>query len=118
MTTLADIPQDFVLWRAASRLRADGLPSLGSAEALKGRWDVARGRRGGGNKDTPKVVARLFVDEAVAKESLIWKGKLEDLPDSPTELFQVAEYVEIEGLLSGEYTRYLELIFFGNSLPA
>ena len=115
--TKAACRQKAVLWANTNTYDDDGQPQVSAATELKVRWETER-------METPVTVNEsVAYDEAVqvrqevAVGSIMWKGKLKDLPSTPNNLRKVVDYIEIPGIKGRIEDRWVLLVKYSDILP-
>lgn len=111
----ADLRQTAVLWIADSTLPTDefGIQRISTPIEIKVRWESGKGE-GASRKAT------AFISQEISEGSVLWLGKLSDLPASPekpTNLMQVTSYKEIPDVKSKFPRRFVEMVLLGTQLP-
>ena len=82
------------------------------------RWDDTQREALDAQGKTIKIDASVLVDRSIAVGSIMWKGELADLPNPPTNLFQVIGYEETSAINNKFRHREVLLMKYGNTLPA
>lgn len=61
--------------------------------------------------------ARAYVDRQIPQGSILWEGSLEEMPESPTPLFQFVGRDKTPDLKAMKNRRCVYLIRYGDTLP-
>lgn len=96
-----------VLWTAAA-LDNYGRPSVYSPIEIQVRWEDLTTLSSSPQDTIQTLNAEIFVDCDIPIESILWHGRLEDLPSSPTGLVKVIEtdsIPDIKGRVSQKSVR-------------
>jgi len=80
---------DFAVLWAASTLDSYGKPKISAAIEISVRWEGRSQDSTDPNNSIEAAPVEVFVDRAIASGSIMWHGRLQDLPASPTNLFEV-----------------------------
>ena len=64
-----------------------------------------------------RVDAQVAVDQEIALGSILWRGSLDDLPTTPTDLYEVVGRKEAKDMRGVETRRELLLMRYGDTLP-
>lgn len=109
--------QKAVLWAATNTYDNDGVPQVSAAKELKVRWETERDESFPTLNETVAYDEMAQVGEEVAVGSIMWKGKLIDLPSTPNNLRKVVHYAEIPGIKGRIQDRWVFLVKFSDTLP-
>jgi len=109
--------QDAVLWAAGS-IDNYGQYQVQSPVEIKVRWEDVQEEIGDPAGGTVITSSRVFVDRVIAVGSLMWEGKLEDLPTPVTNLKRVASYSKIPDIKGRNDRRFVQLVTYSDSLPS
>lgn len=111
-----DCTMDAVYWEAL-RYDAYGEKVVLSPVAIRVRWndDISDSKDPEGHRIGRDAVISSLTDLVVG--SIVWKGALADVPNPPTNLYQIDK--DVSGLdVKNRKTRYLwNLSRFGDALP-
>jgi hypothetical protein len=105
-----------ILWELAGNDR-DNEPTVLTPYEIVCRWDQGRRYTQDPLKGLVDTAITLITVQEIPIGSIVWHGIFEDLPDPPTDLFEVHSVnitTDIRGV--SEYREY-ELKRFGNTLP-
>lgn len=106
-----------VLWEFSGSTDDDGRPIVNSPTEIDVRW-VPTGRES--NDPMASVVdesVRVVVTQDVPINSILWRGELLDLPDSPTDLYLVTSRSHASDIMKRETRRELTLMRYSDTLP-
>ncbi len=104
-----------VLW-AASTLDGYGKAKINAAVEINVRWEGRVQDSTNPNSGVESTPVEVFVDRAIETGSIMWHGRLQDLPDSPTNLFEVISSDYIPDLKCRNIQRTVVLAKYNNSL--
>lgn len=112
----ADLHQKAVLWTAHGDDRY-GTFKIDLPVEINVRWE--KGTRENLNPTTSAVAVtgRVFVDRAIPLKSILWLGKLVDLPSPKRDLVQVVDYSEIPDVKNRHARREVSVIAYNETLP-
>ena len=94
-----------------------GEPTVSAGIEISVRWEQSKEDGLGNQSNSIPYDASVVVDRVIAVGSIMWLGKLLDLPTTTTDLFQVADYDEIPDIKGRKYRRVLKLLRYGDTLP-
>ena len=101
--------QDAVLW-VKSGYDNEGTVTVSSPIAIKVRWELSL------NIPDTEVIA--IVDRAIARDSIMWLGKITNFTDNGTqELMQVVDYQKVPDVKGRSFQQIVKLKRYGGSLP-
>lgn len=111
----ADLKQNAVLWMADLTGYADdaGNARITTPIDIRVRWEASKG-------EGEKRKARVVVDREITKGSILWLGKMIDLPNPPTkpsDLMQVIAYSTIPDVNNRQQRKLVDLVLLGSQLP-
>lgn len=112
--------QDAVLWAYAGRDNHGDVKISATAVALKVRSEKVTREVLDSNGTIQATDLTLVVDRSIAEGSIIWFGKLADVPDDTndlTDLKQVVTYSELPDIKGRKFRREVTLIKYGDRLP-
>lgn len=118
--TKAHLKDDAVLWTKTGNYSDDGKVLLNSAVAIKVRWEQKSGEFISPDGATIGYDDVVYVNQEIEEGSIMWKGKLEDLPSpnsSITDLRQVIKYEGIPDVKGRVQMRRVILMKHSDSLP-
>jgi hypothetical protein len=105
-----------VLW-ARSAIGGYGQFKVSSPIEIRVRWEDVRQESNDPQNTVESSPVTAFVAQVIEVGSLMWYGRLADLPDSPTDLYKVTAYngtPDIKGRVS---SHVVTLTRYGDSLP-
>lgn len=108
--------QKAVYW-AFSDFGTDGEPNVSIPVELDVRWEHGLSQEINPNTTPVAVDATVWVDRSIAVHSVMYKGSLEDLPDTPDEIWEVVGYAEIPDVSGRRPERAVFVRKFADSLP-
>src|SRR5687768_9890959 len=108
--------QDAVLWAIAGKDKYVN-PTVSAAIALKVRWIDKQTESLDADNQVVRSDVMVKTNRDIGIGSILWKGKLPDVPSPPTDLYQVIQSRDVPNIKNRE-TRYtVFLIRFGDTLP-
>ena len=112
---VADLKQTAVLWMAdlSSNAGDDGNQRILSPIEIKVRWEATKG-------EGDRRKARVVVDREITKGSVLWLGKVANLPTSPEkpkDLMQVTTYDVVPDVNNHKQRKFVDLVLLGSQLP-
>jgi len=111
-----NLNQHAVLW-----VRGDydtyGRYTVSSPIEINVRWEEGQTQSSGAQDTVIAVSVTLFVDRVITPGSLVWKGKLKDLPASPTNIKEVENYDEVPDLKGRRFRRRVTCKRYEEQLP-
>ena len=110
------LKQYAVLWAVAD-YDEYGNPTVSAAAEISCRWEDGKRDIVGPDGSVIAVDAEVFVDQAIAVNSILWKGRLTALPGTPTDLKTVVEYSEVPNSKATHYERSVLVNKYSNTLP-
>lgn len=105
-----------VLWEAGP-YDAYGKYKVQPAIEVRCRWETKRDMGEGAQDTVASITDTVFVDRFIKLGSILWKGKLVDLPITPTNLKEVSEYKEVPDLKGRRFQRTLTVVRYNEQLP-
>jgi hypothetical protein len=90
----SELNQDAVLW-SFTGIDDYSRPRVGSATALRVRWEHKLQENLNPQTQAQAVVAHVVVDRDIAVGSILWEGAIADVGVSPTPLYQVSSLKKI-----------------------
>lgn len=114
-----ELNQDAVLWPKAS-YDDYGERTIASTTgtAIKVRWEQGRSESKDAQGNTIAFDSEIAVDREIAIGSILWLGKLADLPSPPTNLREVVDYLEIPDIKNRHKRRIVRVMKLSNELPS
>jgi hypothetical protein len=108
--------QDAVLWAVAGRDKYSA-PKVSSPIALKVRWLDKQTETLDADNNVIQSDVMVKANREIKIGSILWKGKLADVPSPATDLYQVIQSRSVTNIKNRE-TRYtVFLIRYSNTLP-
>jgi hypothetical protein len=107
---------DFAVLWSASTLDSYGKPKISAAIEIAVRWEGRSQDSSDPNNSIEATPAEVFVDRAITSGSIMWQGRLQDLPASPTNLFEVTACDYIPDIKCRNTQRTVTLTKYNNSL--
>jgi hypothetical protein len=111
-----NLKQDAVLW-AASGTDDYGEVTVSAAIGIKVRWERENKEAIDALGATIAFEDAAFVDRDIADGSILWLGKLANLPNQPEDLRQVIQFAKIPDIKGRNFSRVVGLIKFSDALP-
>lgn len=111
-----DLKQQVVIYRAAGTNR-DGLATVSAPEELTVRFRAGLNDSFGTDENTVSVNASMVLPEAVPIGSIVWEGRLCDLPATPTPLYVVVNFSDVPDIKNRHRRKTAQLSFFSDTLP-
>ena len=108
--------QKAVCWSKAG-IDRNGEPTVSSPIELDVRWEKGLSRQIDTEIDTISVVATVWIDQEISLGSMMWCGELVDLPDTPDNILEVVDYVEIPDIKGRNPERVVLLQKYADHLP-
>jgi hypothetical protein len=108
--------QKAVLWEVAG-FGDDGDPTVNSPVEIDVRWEHGLNQFVGPDGTPVGVVASLWVDQEIEVGSVVWKGKLFDMPAAPDSLYEVVGYEDIPDVKGRNSEKVVHLRRLKESLP-
>ena len=113
---ITGLKQKAVLWRLAG-YSSDGNPTVYDPEEINTRWDDGDSQILGKDGSPISINASIMVEGEIDLGSLLWKGKLADLPASPSPLVEVMGLEVVPDIKIRKYQRTLSCSRYGKPLP-
>lgn len=113
-----DLKQKAALW-SANGVDREGEYKVDAVVGIRTRWEIGRTEAKGILSSTIAFDELVIVDREIAVGSIMRKGDVELVPDPPTNLREVVDYIEVPDLKGrARFTRrYVKLIKHSNELP-
>ena len=105
-----------VLW-AASDVDYYGMGKVSSPSEIRVRWEGSAEISGDPQDTVQATPVAVYVDRAVTVGSILWHGRLQDLPAVPTGLFLVTGYSTMPDLKGRNLQRTVTLARYNDTLP-
>jgi hypothetical protein len=109
--------QDAVFWEVNLTENNYGREELKAAVAIKTRWETKNKEVLDSIGNTIGIESTVVVDREIPVGSILWKGKLIDIPATPTDLRQVVTYNETPDIKNRYVRRIVGLVKYSNELP-
>lgn len=113
----ANLVQRAVLW-SFSNVDDYGNVVVNSPVEIRVRWEGATGQQliplTASEMD---VATTVYVDRYIPLRSLLWFGRLRDVPSPVTELGEVKNYNDTPDIKGRSVLKTVSIIRYGNSLP-
>lgn len=117
MTKITKGHSEIVVWQFSS-YNNYGDPIVSSPIRLTDvRWEQEKSELLDSDNKPISIDVTAYTQQAVAIGSIIWKGELSSLPNSPTPLYYVQDYNEIPDIKGHNPERKLSLKRYTNTLP-
>ena len=110
-----DLNQKAVLW-VANGNDTDGEIKVDAKVEINVRWEDNLSSVGGQGSSIA-IAATVVVDRDIAVNDIMWLGALRDVPATPTNLRQVADFQKIPNVKGRNYRRTVSLVKYSNELP-
>jgi len=94
-----------------------GNPTVTSPTQILIRFDKQQGETLDTNSQVLKTVATIVLKEDIANGGIIWLGHIDDLPASPTPLYEVIDFSKIVDVKGRHPRRVAKAIRFNGVLP-
>lgn len=112
---LSNRRQTAVVWLTpiGGSFNAYGESQIGEASEILVRWEDEKSEVG--------KKATVYVSQEIPEGSVMWKGRLNQLPASPEKpknLMQVVQYNEIPDVKGRSIQRVVRLVLLGSQLPS
>lgn len=111
-----DCHQDAVLWVRTGQNRY-GRPITANPVGVKVRWIWTKKEVTDSTGNTVAIDAVAVVKQSIAIGSLMWLGKLADLPTPPVDVMQVISAPETSDIKNRFVRRTVNLARYSDSLP-
>lgn len=115
-TESAELNQYAVLWSVVGTT-AYGDPTFASPVEIRVRWEDSYGEKLDPESGAIKAPATIVVSHRIVVDSLLWLGRLKDLPSPPQNIRQVINYKEIPDVKGREFRREVDVIKCDNTTP-
>ena len=106
-----------VLWTVAGR-DGEGNPTLNNPVEIRCRWEDGSREIRRSDGTIIAVDATVYVDRSIAVDSILCRGRLDDVGDSPTNLNRVAYINTIPDIRNQHVNYELLLVRHNNTLPS
>lgn len=105
-----------VLWAVAS---TDGYGrfTVSAAAEIKVRWEDSKQESTDPQNTVEASPAKVFTDQAIVIGSILWHGRLRDLPTVPTGLYKVTSYNGTPDIKNRITQHSVTLTRYGDALP-
>jgi hypothetical protein len=113
---VCDLRQKAVLWQVKGQDR-HGKQILGSPSEISVRWEVSEYQVVDPTGNTLTANGSMLTNEDIENMSIVWQGKLKDLPATPTKLHQVFKANSMPSLKATQTHFEYTLMTFNDSLP-
>lgn len=105
-----------VLWMAED-YNEYGRYNVASPIEIRVRWEGGKQQSDNPTDEVDSWPTTIYVDREIEIGSVLWHGKLRNLPSPPTNLFKVNGRNTIPDLRNRHYQRTVSLVRHGNTLP-
>ena len=105
-----------VLW-AASTVDQYGRFKVSSPVEIQVRWEDATQESGGAEDTVEAWPVTVYLNQAVTVGSIMWHGRMRDLPDVPTDLHKVSGINTVSDIKGRKYQRTATLTRYTDTLP-
>lgn len=112
----SSLTEKAVYWAASGHNR-NGEIRLSDPVEIDVRWEEGQQRSMDAQGTPLNIDAMIYLDTVLTTESIVWRGELDDLPDSPTNLYRVVFYEEVPDIKGVEVQRDAGLQRYGDTLP-
>jgi hypothetical protein len=102
---------------AADALDGYGRFTVTTGVEINVRWEDVRQESSDPQNTVESVPATAFVDRVITVGSVLWHGRLVDLPASPTNLYKVVGYNGTPDIKGRITSHTVTLIRYNNTLP-
>ena len=113
---IRNLAQYAVLWIIYTKGNY-GEYTVSSPIEISVRWEEMRSITGDPQNTVESNVPEVFIDREILIGSILWKGRLTDLPDTPTKLYKVTEYDCTPDIKGRVYQRSVTLTRYREALP-
>jgi hypothetical protein len=121
MTVLEDdcLFQKAVLWMAsATETNTSGERKVNSSKVeISVRWENSQQETTDGRGNTVSTIAKIWVDRDIEEGSILWLGKLRELPSTLSNLKKVVNFTKTPDIKGREFERTCTLAHHGDTLP-
>ena len=105
-----------VYWETIG-LNKFGKPTISPPIEIRVRWENSKSTMIGKDRQPLAIDATVVVDRELVDDSILWLGKLEDLPTTPSNLMQIKTLTSVTDI-KGKHTRRVAYASeYGNTLP-
>lgn len=114
----SDLLQKATYWSATGNIDKNGKPTVTATEIqINVRWLLTKDEIIDSFGTVVGFDELAIVDRVIPIHSILWLGKLEDLPSPLVDLREVIDFKEIPDALNRVFKRTVKMIRFGNRLP-
>ena len=110
------LPSYAVVWTPAGS-NEYGEITVNSPQEIRTRWEIGKSLGVGDETESVAYDAEIWVENEWPLGTIVWRGKLVDLPSSPTGLYEVIDYIETPDLKGRIVERRLLLRRYTDQLP-
>lgn len=111
-----DLNDYAVLWSVAS-LDGYGRYKVSAPVEIRVRWEDSKQESTDPQNTVESRPAEVFVDRVISIGSILWHGRLRDLPAAPTGLGKVSSYDSTPDIKNRFMHRTVTLTRYGDALP-
>lgn len=114
------LKDDAVLWSAAQTFSDQGRMQVNSAIEIRCRWEEKTGEIINERGETIGFSDVLLVKQDIEEGSIMWRGKISDLPSNLSELTglrQVIKFAKIGDIKGRVFYRRVMLMKYHDTLP-
>lgn len=111
------LKQKAVLW-AATGVDSYSEVKVSAAVEVPVRWETGQKEAIDPQGSTIALESTVYVDRVVAVGSILWLGKLVDVPGTPTNLRQVVIFKAVPDVKGRKFRYSVGVIKYSNELPA
>lgn len=108
--------QKAVLWEV-SGVDDYGRRTVSAAEEVMVRWESSTPQPSNPRSNAVHADAIAVVGQAIAVDSIMWLGALDDVADPPVDLMVVVDYSEVPDVKGRKIRRVVQLRRYSDSLP-
>lgn len=113
---LCNLTDYAVLWETSTS-DGYGRSKVSAAVEIRVRWEDSRSESGDPQNTVQSNPVTVFVDRAIAMDSILWHGKLVDVPTVPTGLCKVVGVGYTPDIKGRVTQRTVTLMRHGDVLP-
>lgn len=106
-----------MLWPSIG-VDADGEAKVGPAVQVLTRWEQGRGNTSRPHSAEESVTATIIVDRVVPIGSILWKGKINAVPEVIHDLVRVMDYREVPDIKGRNKQRLVLVSAYSDKIPA
>jgi hypothetical protein len=96
----------------------DGQPRVKEPEEVAATWDVSIRVSSASNTENQSKPSTVLTDTYVPVDSILWQGRLDDLPDKPTDLYKVVGVDKLNDVKGRLEIYNLTLARHSDSIPS